>query len=227
MTCTGTGGHILAKLQQMQESPLSDQKWTKCPNCEAACLERELSKGEELRCNRCGTCVMEYTGKKTLQPAMALSIAGLFALLLANTSPVLTFDVAGRLQSEFIITGVEELGRQGYWPIAALVFLAGILAPTVHLGSVAYVSTACCVKIRFPGIIPILRLGESAEPWNLIPVYSIATVVSVVKLRMLGGVEWELGARWVLGVALFSLFAQQTFDRRLVMARLEEMGVKE
>jgi hypothetical protein len=47
----------------------------------------------------------------------------------------------------------------------------------------------------------------------------------VVKLRMLGAVEWEFGARWVLGVALFSLFAQQTFDRRLVKARLEKMGV--
>jgi len=42
---------------------------------------------------------------------------------------------------------------------------------------------------------------------------------------MLGGVEWEFGARWVLGVALFSLFAQQTFDRRLVKARLKSLGV--
>lgn len=203
------------------------KKWIDCPNCEAPCLEHDLSKGQELRCGRCGTSVMVYTGKKTLQPAMALSIAGLFALLLANTNPVLTFDVAGRLQSEHIITGVQELFHQGYWPIAALVFFAGILAPALHLGAVAYVSTACCLKIPFPWIPSALRLGELAEPWNLIPVYSIATVVSVVKLRMLGGVEWEFGARWVLGVALFSLFAQQTFDRRLVLARLQGMGVGE
>lgn len=196
-----------------------------CPNCEAPCLEREPAVGEELRCSRCGTTVLEYIGKKTLQPAMALSIAGLFALLLANTNPVLSFDVAGRIQSEHIITGVDELFSQGYWPIAILVFLAGILAPALHLGSVAYVSTACCLNIPFPRIPWAMRVAELAEPWNLMPVYSIATVVSVVKLRMLGGVEWEFGARWVLGVALFSLFAQQTFDRRLVKARLEKMGV--
>lgn len=156
---------------------------------------------------------------------MALSIAGLFALLLANTNPVLSFDVAGRLQSEYIITGVEELVNQGYWPIAILVFMAGILAPALHLGAVTYVSTACCLNIPFPRIPLAIRLEELAEPWNLMPVYAIATVVSVVKLRMLGGVEWEFGARWVLGVALFSLFAQQTFDRRVVKARLESMGV--
>ena len=169
--------------------------------------------------------MLEHVGRKTLQPAMALSIAGLFALLLANTNPVLSFDVAGRIQSEHIVTGVQELLDQGFWPIAALVFLAGILAPALHLGSVAYVSTACCLKVPFPRIPWALRLAGLAEPWNLMPVYSIATVVSVVKLRMLGGVEWGFGARWVLGVALFSLFAQQTFDRRLVRSRLEEMGV--
>jgi paraquat-inducible protein A len=168
---------------------------------------------------------LEHIGKKTLQPSMALSIAGLFALLLANTNPVLSFDVAGRVQSEHIISGVDELINQGFWPIAVLVFLAGILAPALHLGSVAYVSTACCLKIPLPWIPVALRVSELAEPFNLMPVYSIATVVSVVKLRMLGAVEWEFGARWVLGVALFSLFAQQTFDRRLVKARLENMGV--
>jgi len=204
---------------------VSEGKWIDCPNCEAPCLEREPAPGEELRCARCGTTVLEYIGKKTLQPSMALSIAGLFALLLANTSPVLSFDVAGRIQSEHIITGVQELISQGYWPIAILVFLAGILAPALHLGSVAYVSTACCLKIPLPRIPDVMRMVDWAEPWNLMPVYSIATVVSVVKLRMLGGVEWEFGARWVLGVALFSLFAQQTFDRRLVKARLKSLGV--
>lgn len=204
---------------------VSDARWIDCPNCEAPCLEREPAEGEELRCSRCGTTVLEFIGRKTLQPSMALSIAGLFALLLANTNPVLSFDVAGRVQSEHIITGVDELISQGYWPIAILVFLAGILAPALHLGSVAYVSTACCLKIPFPFISLALKVSELAEPFNLMPVYSIATVVSVVKLRMLGAVEWEFGARWVLGVALFSLFAQQTFDRRLVKARLESMGV--
>ena len=204
---------------------VSDARWIDCPNCEAPCREREPAEGQELRCSRCGTTVLEHIGKKTLQPSMALSIAGLFALLLANTNPALSFDVAGRIQSEYIITGVEELINQGYWPIAMLVFLAGILAPALHLGSVAYVSTACCLKIPFPWIPMALRVSELAEPLNLMPVYSIATVVSVVKLRMLGAVEWEFGARWVLGVALFSLFAQQTFDRRLVKARLENMGV--
>jgi len=66
----------------------------------------------ELHCSRCGATVMSPIGKKTFQPALALSVAGLFALLLANTSPVLIFDVAGRIQPGYIVTGIKELFMQ-------------------------------------------------------------------------------------------------------------------
>ena len=168
---------------------------------------------------------MSPIGKKTFQPALALSVAGLFALLLANTSPVLTFDVAGRVQHGYIVTGIVELFRQGYWPIAVLVCVASMLAPALYLSSVAYVSAACSMKLRLPRIRQAMCLSEWTEPWNLIPVYSIATVVSVVKLRMIGAVSWNDGARWVLAVALLTLFAQQVFERRLVEHRLEALGL--
>ncbi len=199
--------------------------WIRCPNCDAFCWERELSLGEELRCIRCGATVLQFAGRKTLQPALALSVAGLLALVLANSSPVLIFSVGGRDQAGYIITGVIELITQGYWPIAALVFFAGVLAPLLYLTSVAYVSSACCLHIRLPRLINLLRMSELMESWNLVPVYSIATVVSVVKLRMLGGVQWEFGAQWVLALAILSLFVQQTFNHRLVTERLISMGV--
>jgi len=168
---------------------------------------------------------MSPIGRKTFQPALALSLAGLFALLLANTNPVLTFDVAGREQHGYIVTGIWELFRQGYWPIAVLVCVASMLAPALYLSSVAYVSAACSMKLRLPRISQAMHLSEWTELWNLIPVYSIATVVSVVKLRMIGAVSWNDGARWVLAVALLTLFAQQMFERRLVEHRLEALGL--
>ena len=205
-------------------SPLGPD-WIHCPRCEAACRRQRLSAGTELHCARCGTTVMSPIGRKTFQPALALSLGGLFALLLATTSPVLTFDVAGREQHGYIVTGIWELFRQGYWPIALLVSVASLLAPALYLSSVAYVSAACSMRIRLPRIRQAMHLSEWTEPWNLIPVYSIATVVSVVKLRMIGAVSWNDGARWVLAVALLTLFAQQMFERRLVEHRLEALGL--
>ena len=198
--------------------------WIECPHCEAPCRRKRLPDGCELRCARCGSTVIEPIGKKTFQPALALSLAGLFALCLANISPVLTFDVSGREQAGYIFTGVKELMNQGYWMIALLVFFASIFAPALYLASVSYVSAACVFRLRLPHVSLCFHITDWAEPWNLIPVYSIATVVSVVKLRMIGGVTWNDGARWVLGVAVLTLLAQQVFDRRLVEHRLEALG---
>jgi uncharacterized paraquat-inducible protein A len=60
------------------------------------------------------------------------------------------------------------------------------------------------------------------ESWNLMPVFAIACVVSVVKLRTLGNVTWEPGALWIALLSLFTLLTIQFFDRRFVMLKLEE-----
>lgn len=213
-----------AKLSRLTDDGASAQ-WIPCPHCEASCRERALTEGQELKCTRCGVTVQEFVGKRTLQPAMALSMTGLFVLLLANVSPILTFEVVGRMQSGFMITGVLELSQQGYLPIAILVFFCGILAPALYLGAVCYVSTACALGLRLPMLRFVFEATHLLEPWNLIPVFAIAALVASVKLKMLGTVEWQAGARWVLGVSVMTLFCQQAFDRRLVKERLHAMGV--
>jgi hypothetical protein len=53
------------------------------------------------------------------------------------------------------------------------------------------------------------------------PVFAIACIVSVVKLRTLGDVSWELGAAWVLLSAAITLFVVQFFDRKRAELFLE------
>ena len=197
--------------------------WIPCPSCEAPCRDRVLSKGTELRCRRCGARVKIARGEYSLQPALAFSTAALFAAILANLNPILTFDVVGDTQSGWIITGVESLNGQGYWPLALLVFFASILAPLLYLSAMWYASAACFLRVPLPFARTALQWVEMMEPWNLVPVYAIATVVSVVKLRMLGNVEWQSGARWVLGMAFFSLLAANAFDCKLVGEKLTSL----
>ena len=144
-------------------------------------------------------------------------------VVLANIEPIMTFDVAGDTQSNMIISGVTELSRQGYGPVAALVCFAGIIAPALHLASIWYVASACCLRRRWPSVHRIAALVEKLEPWNLVPVFAIATVVAVVKLDMMGTVYWKAGALWILVLSLCSLCAAQAFDPELVEQRLEAL----
>ncbi len=147
----------------------------------------------------------------------------LFLVVLANTQPILIFDVAGNTQSNLIVTGVRGLIGQGYSPVAALVFFGAIAGPALHLLAVWYLLSACCLGLHWPMLKRVFNWVELLEPWNLVPVYAIATVVSVVKLRMLGTVEWQQGALWVVLLSLCSLLTVQFFDRFLVEERLEEI----
>lgn len=204
--------------------PCVDEKWLSCPECEAAFLDRELPAKAALRCGRCGVVVKKQSGSHTLQPAWAMATAGLFFVVLANINPILTFDIAGNTRSNLIISGVLDLNQQGYWPVAALVFFAGIAGPALHLAAVWYVSAACCLNAGWPGLRRAAKLAAALEQWNLVPVYAVATVVAVVKLDMLGTVWWRQGAPWVIVLSLCSLFAMQFFDRTLVEKRLEELA---
>ena len=201
----------------------NERSWLTCPECEAPCRDRQLPLGAELRCTRCGQRVKIASGRHSLQPAWAFATAGLFVVILANVQPIMTFEVAGDTQSNHIVSGVLELARQGYGPVAALVCFAGIIAPALHLAAIWYVAGACTVRKRWPGVQRVAAWVELLEPWNLVPVFAIATIVAVVKLDMMGAVYWKVGALWILALSLCSLLAAQTFDRELVEERLEAL----
>lgn len=202
----------------------AEEKWLSCPECEAPCRDRALPSGGGLRCGRCGVLVKRQTKNRSLQGAWALATTGLLLVVLVNVNPILTFDVAGDTQSNLIVTGVIGLAEQGYWPVAALVFFAGMAGPALHLAAAWYVLAACCLSRRWPSLRRAVKFSDVMSSWNLLPVYVVATVVAVVKLDMLGTVEWQQGALWLLLVSLCSLLTMQFFDRNLVESRLEELA---
>jgi paraquat-inducible protein A len=202
-------------------SKAPDSHWLACRLCRASIRDRDLRRGEELRCARCSELVKKADGGASPQAALALAITGLFLVALANAFPILAFDVAGNTQSNRIVTGVFALRDQGYASIAALVFFCAIAAPALHFAAVAYVALAGCAGVALPGVRRAAHAAEILESWSLAPVFAIACVVAVVKLDMLGSVAWESGIAWIALLALCSLALGQVFDREAIEEMLE------
>jgi paraquat-inducible protein A len=156
--------------------------------------------------------------------ALAFAVAALITFIPANLNPILIFSVAGNSQENLIITGVEGLWMQGFQPLGILVFFSAIFAPFIYLLSVSYVSACWTLQQRLPFMGAALHLAEALESWNLLPVFAIACMVSVVKLRTLGTVSWEPGSLWILATAVFTMLTIQCFDRKC--AELYVEGVK-
>lgn len=196
--------------------------WLVCNRCRAACLDRPLSKGEFLRCSRCRTQLKSFKQGNSFHPLWAFSSAGIICLLLANTNPILHFEVAGKSQQNLVITGIDSLWAEGFAPIAALVFFCTIAAPFLYLSALWYLGASCTLGSNWPGLRFAARAASALESLNLLPVFAVACVVSVVKLRTIGTVTWDTGALWIGVASLFTLLAMQAHSSGQVGIHLEE-----
>jgi paraquat-inducible protein A len=139
--------------------------------------------------------------------------ACLIFLLMANVRPLMVFDVSGNTQSNLMITGVESLFSQGYWPLALLVFFSAIGLPILYFAAFWYLLAGCCLRLSWPGLKIALILVETLLPWNLMPVFAVGTLAAVVKLEQLGNIHWKSGSLWVGLLAIVSLIVMRFFDR--------------
>ncbi len=185
------------------------QGWDTCHVCEAPYRHRALAAGEKLVCRQCGELLEAPRFGAARQRALAVALTGVVLLVLANVLPIMTFDVAGAVQSNKIITGVRGLVDQGYAPLAVLVFFSAVLAPAVYLLSISYVLMAVCSGRTWPGQPFLWRLAGRLAPWNLVPVFAVACLVAVVRLDLLGQVRWERGAVFVVLLSLACLMLEQ------------------
>jgi paraquat-inducible protein A len=206
----------------MQEVPLcsDSENFVSCQICRASIRNQELAADEELHCDRCSHVVKRGYRATSLQPAMALAITGFFLVILANTNPIMIFEVAESTQKNLIITGVIQLWDQGYWPIALLVFFSAIAAPFLYFSSILYVSISCCMRKKLPHVRQIMNFVEQINAWNLVPVFAIACLAAVVKLKLLGNVHWRSGMLWVVLLSICSVVLAHAFDKELVEERL-------
>lgn len=88
------------------------------------------------RCGRCGATLLSVPAN-SLRRALALTITGLVLVVVANTMPFIALNIKGRFQQASLITGDVALFDQGSWPLAALVLLTTVVAPTIKLGAIA------------------------------------------------------------------------------------------
>ncbi len=151
---------------------------------------------------------------------LALAVTGLVLAVLANAEPILTLNVAGNRQSNEIVTGIAGLVGQGYWPVAGLVLFAAVVGPLLHLTAVAYLSAACCAGRRWVGVEQCARVIERLAPWNLVMVYAVGILVAVVRLELLGEVEWRRGSLWIVLLSICSMVVVGMFDRVAVDEKL-------
>ncbi len=202
---------------------MSAPEWISCHDCDLVHRAPEVPVGGAALCTRCGATLFKHR-RDPLDRTLALTVAGLVLLAVANTFPFLTFQMRGSQTETTLGTGVVDLYQQGMPELAGLVLLTAILAPAVHLGMLLHLTLPLRLG-RVPwGLNPSFRLMRRIQPWSMMEVFMLGILVSVVKLAAMGRIVPGL-ALYAFGVLILVLAAANaSFDPRSLWRRVEELS---
>jgi paraquat-inducible protein A len=126
--------------------------------------------------------------------ALALGSAVLFVV--SNLFPIASLDAQG-LHTATTLTGtVTALYQQGRPLVAALVLVTTILVPALELGAMLYMLVPLRFGLVSDGMRAAFRFVLAAHPWNMMEVFMLGVLVTLVKLAELASI--------VPGVALWA-----------------------
>jgi paraquat-inducible protein A len=103
-----------------------------CPNCGQFHRLGPIPAGSTARCMRCGA-LLRRVRRDPLGTPLALALSGLALFAVAIFMPFMSLNIAGQQVAGSLITGPQQLERQGLWQLALLVALTTLVAPMVKL----------------------------------------------------------------------------------------------
>ena len=191
-----------------------------CTECHE--LNRQDPDTDEQTCTRCGALV-HARRPNSLMRTWALLITAAILYIPANLLPIMTVNSLGQGAPSTIMSGVIELVQHGMFPIAAVVFIASILVPTLKLVGIALLlfSVQRHQPLSARQRIIMYRFIEFIGRWSMLDIFVIAILVAVVNFGRLASIEANLGAVAFASVVILTMFAAVTFDPRLIWDNTE------
>jgi len=166
-----------------------------CPACDLLHRKSELLQGMTACCRRCKTPLYGVPVHSLDRP-LALVLCGLIVFAVANFYPFLTLKLEGRMEETVLVSGIVSLYQQGRLGLAGLVLATGIICPLAQLAGLLYVLFPLRMGMVPPYLGFVYRWVRQIQPWAMIEIFLLGTLVSIVKLAPMAGI--------VPGVALFA-----------------------
>jgi paraquat-inducible protein A len=190
--------------------------WVACARCGAV---QASPAAPVQRCRICRSELERRTGR-SLDAALALSVATLLMLAPANLTPFLSASVLGAVRVSRLISGPAELWREGWPALAALVALTVVIAPFLRFGLLAAALGALRLGRRDPWIGPVFRWADRLQPWAMADVALLALWIAYARLSATVPTRLGLGGACFVAAGLLSLFTRATLNKSEVWRQI-------
>ncbi|NUZ05081.1 paraquat-inducible protein A [Piscinibacter koreensis] len=183
-----------------------------CEQCGLAHRWNPLAPGAVARCVRCAA-VVGRGHRFGFDAVLALTVTAAVAFLIAMGTAVIEVRLRGAAVAASIPEAVLIAWSEGQRLVALAVAVTAILAPALFIGLRLYVLLPLARGCLAPGFAICVRALHHATRWNMLQVFTIGALLSLVRLAGLADAS--------PGPALFALGALT-----LLFAAIESAGLK-
>ena len=163
-----------------------------CHECDLLQVLPDLPVGGKASCSRCG-CTLATRPSDPIERPLALAIAALVVLVVANTAPLMGLSAVGRHASTTIIGGAYQMWLEGQEVTAVIVAFCAVIAPAGYLLCLLIVLLAVRRPPAPSWVGGMLRWAERTRPWAMTEVMMLGIMVALIKIAELAKVEAGIG----------------------------------
>ena len=198
---------------------------TACHGCDLLVEEGNIPHRSKAICPRCGSFLYEPK-ENTVNNTLALVITGLLLLWPAISMPIIEMTILGGTSFNSLLNAVVKIYQAGYSWVAFVVFFTSILAPFAKLSVLLIVLLHIKFK-RHTNLLPLLfRYYVKLDTWEMLDVYIIAMLVSVIKLFDIAAINAGLGFFCFVGLLLTSILVTVKLDKKQIWESIEDLCKK-
>ncbi|KAB2641122.1 MAG: paraquat-inducible protein A [Verrucomicrobia bacterium] len=191
-----------------------------CHFCDTLHEGSAVPEGSAARCRRCG--VLLYQNRPaSLVRVTAFSLAALILMAMVNMFPFLSMEANGIKTELSLLRAASELIREGSVTIGWCVAGFTIIAPLMMACSMLYVCGPLLRGRAAPGARYVASWLGRTEPWNMIEVFLLGVLVSLMKLGKMAELHFGVGF-WAFAALMVCMAAAVAgIDRNELWDRLE------
>jgi paraquat-inducible protein A len=182
-----------------------------CHECDMLFHRDEIPLGARADCTRCGAGLYRNI-PNSLDRSLALYISTVVFMAIANFYPFISMQTAGIKATTLVVTGGTALSSFGMWELGFVVAMTSIVFPFVCAAGMIYLLLPAKFGVMAPMYGPVYRIVHACEPWSLLSVFMLGTLIAAVKLRALAQVIPGLGMFGFIMMLLTYSAARANFD---------------
>lgn len=189
-----------------------DDSLVVCEQCGQAHRWLPVSRREIARCTRCDA-VIGRGRRLSVGNVLALTTAAGAAWLVAVSMPLLSLSLRGGAESATLLDAIVAAWQSGQPIVAGVAAVTALIAPALYIALRLYVLAPLAAGRRPPGFAWCVRVLHQARRWNMVEVFTVGVLLSLVRLSGLADTS--------PGPGLFALGAVT-----LLFAAIESAGLK-